>query len=117
MHPTLERLRNKRIKYWRSFKIGLSRILVPIRQVKALHENLKSLTEEDIDEQPSLNQYQVFFFWLLEVVQYGTLATISYGVVFHTGGWPKWILLPFAIGIMRWLYLDTLKQTMERVRK
>ena len=84
--------------------------------LKTIHRRLLGLdiNELEIVDIP-INPYQVFFDWLLEVIQYGAMGTFILNVVFGWLGW-KNLAIIFAIGFARWLWFDMIKNTHQAIR-
>lgn len=94
-------------------KIKLALFYVP-NKIKSLHQRLASTTVEeimDVDE-AGRTPYQVFLLSLLDVLQYGIIASIVY-FGFKTKNW--W-LFPLAFGCARWLWIDIVRQTSDAIR-
>ena len=98
----------KRFKY-----LGTNNLF---KKLKTLNENIKQINfEELIQESINRNPYQVFFDWLLEIVVFGILATIVYNVFIGWQGYMNFALVP-ALGIIRWLWIEIVKQTSKSIR-
>lgn len=87
-----------------------------IDKVKTLHDNLKQVNMNDLIEKERLNPYQVFSYWLLDVVQFGLLLTISISVLWISyQGFLKSLMLIFALGITWWLVLEFIGEIKEKL--
>ena len=84
-----------------------------INKVKSVHAKIKSLRESDIEEyRLNRNPYRVLFDWSLELLQYGLVTSIVYVWIVRRDWW----LTPFALGALRWLWLDLVKNTVDKIR-
>jgi len=89
-------------------KIG-SFIYLPYSKLKSklilLHDKLTNTDINDV-ETTIVSPYQMFFSWLLEIIQYGSLITLVYFVLLNQ----VTILYIPTIGIGRWLILDSINE-------
>ena len=87
-----------------------------LRYIKTLHEKLKDFSFEELDDKEEDTPYSLCLRWLIEIMQYGALATIVINIIF---GWLGYfnIGLIFAIGILRWLWLDIVKETANSIKQ
>jgi len=86
---------------------------LPHRKLIWLHQQILQLDEVKLAEyaESPKNPYQIFFGWVVEVFQYGLCSLFIYATFAWFDGWLKLACLPFAIGIVRWLWLDIVKET------
>jgi len=75
--------------------------------IKSLHERILQSKESDLDKKFDRNFYNIFTDWIIELVQYGTLISISL-IIFK---YEPLTLLAWVIplGVMRWLVFDFIK--------
>lgn len=82
-----------------------------LKLLRTLNERIKQIDIYDINEGNLRNDpYSLCFAWLLEVVGFGLLAIIPINIFAGWQGWKNigWI---FSIGIIRWLWLNTIYRT------
>lgn len=89
----------------------VSTIKKPLTALKLMHDKLKQ-TDENTGTVPYLEFYE----WAVDTLIYGLLITIVYIDLFILQGWMKWALLPFCLGVTRWLWLDFVENTSKSVR-
>jgi len=84
--------------------------------IKTTHQRLVQLDLDGVRENKfSRNPYQVFFDWFLfEIVQYGLLLSLVY-FWYICDGYERFILLPFALGVARWVLLDTIRKVRQAI--
>ena len=84
-----------------------------INKFRSVYQKVKALRESDIDNL-RLNRTltSVLFDWLLELLLYGLVMSVVYAWII-TGNW--W-LAPFALGAIRWLWLNLVKHTVDKIR-
>ncbi len=85
----------------------------PQRFIKTLHQNLLNVKDLDLTLNNPRNPYQVFFDWLLETLQYGAVMGLVYMWITTLN---FWLMIP-ALGSIRWLWLDIVKETKRRTLK
>ncbi len=86
------------------------------KYIKAFHEKLKGSSVEELDEKESKDTpYSLCYHWLIEIMQYGAVATIVINIIL---GWLGYwnIGLIFAIGLLRWLWLDIVRETSNSIK-
>ena len=74
--------------------------------ILSLHHRLQTITEEDIAQLENnyrRNVYQIFYGWVLDVLQFGIVATFVIIALFGWPGFIKSIMWPFAFGMLLWL--------------
>ena len=77
-----------------------SKVLYPLKKLKLLHELLKQVDDEKLQEAQRRNTYQLFFDWFLDVVQFGFICLICYSAFFGWAEIGKSILLIFGFGVI-----------------
>ena len=83
-----------------------------ITKLKTINEKLKQHNMLDLPPVTFINPYQMFLDWLLETLQYGLAILVVY-FVFITKFKPLYIL---GFGVMRWLYLDIVRETKNAIK-
>jgi hypothetical protein len=78
-----------------------------IDKLRLYHKKILVIKEKDLEEKFDLNLYQIFYDWLIDVLQYGTLISIS--LLIFGIGIKQFLFWIVPLGILRWLMLDTLK--------
>jgi hypothetical protein len=76
-------------------------------RTKEIHKILLTKKEADLDRTFDKNFYDVFTDWILELIQYGTLLSITL-IIFNIH-WLTLIKWVFPLGILRWLLFDLIK--------
>jgi len=76
-------------------------------KLKHYHKIILQTKESDLDKKFDRNFYDIFTDWILEIIQYGTLLSISL-IIFNINiiQFLAWII---PLGIIRWLVFDTIK--------
>jgi len=82
-------------------------------KIKTLHQQILGIKESDLEKTVDRNPYEILKDWIFEIVQYGTLFTITL-IIFNID---KLTLLTWIIpiGIFRWLIFDMIK-TFKKVK-
>lgn len=86
----------------------------PFIELALIHDKLKQPIE--ITEPEKRIPYVVFYDWVVETLQYGILLTLVYFDLFIITGLWKWVLFPFTLGVIRWLWLDLVKNTTDSIK-
>ena len=86
-----------------------------IGKIKLIHSRILDVDMNSIEENQPRNPYQAFGQWFLDILVYGILATLVY-LILTLSSDLRWILLSFALGIGRWIYLEMLKDTIKAFR-
>lgn len=71
------------------------------------HKIILLTKESDLDKKFNRNFYDIFYDWGLEIIQYGTLISLTLTIINIT--WLTHILWIIPLGIIRWLIFDTIK--------
>ena len=87
-----------------------------VKYIKTLHERIKIIDISDLQGPIEGNPYSLCFHWLIEVIQYGTLATILVNFIIGWQGWNNFAFI-FGIGIGRWLWLDIVEETSKAIKR
>lgn len=77
-------------------------------KVKSLHERIKSIEEN--------NPYTILAEWSLDTLQYGFAFTFLLNVFAGWQGINNLWLLP-GFGVARWLFLDSLRSIIRRIKE
>jgi hypothetical protein len=86
----------------------------PFNGIALIHDKLQQPFE--IKEQVNPSPYSILYDWIVEIFQYGLLyAFVYFDLFIFTGLW-KWVLFPLTLGIIRWLYLDFVKNTTDAIK-
>lgn len=86
----------------------------PFIELALIHDKLQQPFE--IKEPVTRSPYSIFYDWIVEIFQYGLLMALVYFDLFiFTGLW-KWVLFPLTLGIIRWLWLEFVKNTTEAIK-
>jgi hypothetical protein len=81
-----------------------------------MHEKILQTNPAELESPQPNNPYELFAWWIGDILLYGILAVFVYFDLFIiTGNW-KWYLLPLAIGIIRWLWLDTIENSVKAIK-
>jgi len=86
----------KRFKY-----LNLKKIYV---RLKTLHERTKQI---------SPNPYSLFLDWILDVVQYGFVATVAILLIIKL----KWLGVGISFGMLLWLMKIILRETLKTIKE
>ena len=78
---------------------------------KRLFVRLKTFNEKakQLDENP----YSLFLDWILDIIQYGFVATAIALLVI----WQGWLGVGISFGMMFWLYKTVLRETKEIIKE
>lgn len=95
-------------KWYNSIRLAIK---TPYVHVRLIHQKL-----QQIDSDTGTIPYVEFFNWIVELLQYGIIAAIVYFDIFILTGWARWSVFPFALGAIRWLWLDFVKSTTEAIK-
>ena len=80
----------------------------PYRVLYTTHQKILSFNEEDASSLPPPNPYQVFFYWLFEIVGYGIAIAVPYNAIMGWQGMISNMVWIFAFGTIRWLFFNTI---------
>lgn len=87
-------------------------------KVKTLHERIKQININELHDREKVNPYQLFSYWLLDVVQFGLLLTIPISVLWiGYQGFLKSLMLIFALGIVWWLILEFVASIKQKINE
>jgi hypothetical protein len=100
----------KRFKYFNLHNIFLV-LKKPLISVKTIHEQLMT-----VDPESGKMPYWVFYLWVVETLQYGLVLTIVYVNLFIITGWMKYAMFVFSLGAIRWLWLDLVENTTNKIK-
>jgi hypothetical protein len=91
-------------------------IRIPFAKLKTMHDIIKQTDVDDI-KVGSRNPYQALVDWFVEILQYGSIITFVYINIMIIDGWMKVVLFPISFGMIRWLWLDIVKNTNEAIKE
>jgi len=100
------------------YKLGYI-FLYPFKQIQGIHHRIKAINLKEIDENlenTPFNPYQCVFLWLLEIVEYGLLMSLPINAFFGWQGWKNFLWIP-TLGILRYLWYDTLEETRKIIKE
>ena len=83
----------------------------PFKKLWLIHDRIKQI---EIEGKPA---YLHLFEWMFDIVWYGFLLAFVYVDIFIINGKLKWILFPFSLGIIRWLWIDFVENTSQAIRR
>lgn len=99
----------------------MKRFIYKLRHIRdvcrTLHQKILQIDVNELrDTKFKINPYQAFFDWFLfEILQRGLVAALTFVILLKCGGWLRIALLPFALGMIRWLWLDIVGSTKEKI--
>ena len=103
---------NERIKYLNpSFWIR-----IVTRKFSGLNSRLLQISVSELQDYAPETVYQAAAAWIIELLQFGLAAAAAYVMLFRLGGLPRVVLLPFTLGLFRWVILSFVRDIMEAVR-
>jgi hypothetical protein len=81
----------------------------PFNAIKHIHRSIEQV--EDVE-----NPYKVFIAWFIDVLQYGFVAEfIRLSLLGSKGFWYS-IVMIISFGLMRWFWLDIVKETRQALK-
>jgi len=109
----------KLTKIFETFKYKISSMIkYPYNRLKWLHEKFQETDETDLAESAAKPKslYDIWFDYCTEILQYGLSTTFIILTLFQFTGMIKLACLPIAIGLIRWLWLDFVGETVKAIR-
>jgi len=92
-------------------------VTYPFRKWKDFHDKILQLDDRKIQNTELISPQDILFIWIIEVIQYGLLFVFVWNILFGWRGVQSNILLMLMSGIVRWLWLDLVKNTFQAVRE
>ena len=75
-------------------------VIYPIRYIKIIHHRLVDINQETLADVQELNVYGMFQQWLIDVIMFGFICSISYIAFIGYPGYQKLILILFGFGMI-----------------